>query len=108
MVVRKSEIRQDLIDQLERNGTFGSYYLDLIESYMALWEIKRKLVQDIRARGVIVTWDNGGGQSGQKRNESVGELNKICAQMLKLLSDLGLKPGKPKANSDSDNGDEEM
>ena len=38
-----------------------------------------------------VKYNNGGGQSGYKRNDSVGELNKTNAQMLKLLNELGIK-----------------
>lgn len=93
-MAKKTDIKKDLIDQLERNGTFGSYYVDLVNDYMALWDIKNKLIKDIRERGVSIYWNNGGGQSGHKKNESIGELNKTTAQMLRILSDLGLKAAK--------------
>lgn len=90
-MAKKADIKKDLMDQLERNGVFGCHYLDMIDDYMALWEVKNKLIKDIELRGVSVEWNNGGGQHGFKKNDSVGELAKINAQMLKVLNELGLK-----------------
>lgn len=101
---KKDEIKKDLVDQLERNGVLGNQYQDLIDDYMALWDIKNKLIKDIRTRGVSVEWRNGGGQGGVKKNESIAELNKTNAQMLKILNDLGLKASRTELKDD----DEEM
>ena len=87
----KTEIKKDLIDQLERNGIFGKHYLDLVNDYMSLWDIKNELIKDIKVRGVSIKWNNGGGQGGYKKNDSISELNKTNAQMLKILNELGLK-----------------
>jgi len=103
-MAKKSEIKKDLIDQLERNGVFGKHYLDLVNDYMALWEIKNKLIKDIKDRGVSIYWCNGGGQEGYKKNDSIAELNKTNAQMLKILNELGLKATKTDVTDD----DEEM
>ncbi len=105
-VARKTEIKKDLLDQLERNGVYGKHYLDLVNDYMSLWEIKNKLIKDIKERGVSVKYDNGGGQSGFKKNDSIAELNKTNAQMLKILNELGLKPSR--SDGDPDDGDMEM
>lgn len=94
------EIRRDLLKQLEDNETYGKHYVDLIEDYMALWDIKNRLIKDIRERGVSVEWNNGK-QKGMKKNDSIPELNKTNAQMLKILSELGLKPS-PKVDDDDD------
>ena len=85
------EIKQDLLKQLESNGTYGKHYEDIISDYMSLWSIKNNLIADIRERGVAVEWSNGK-QFSIKKNESISELNKTSAQMLKILSELGLKP----------------
>lgn len=85
----KTFIKQDLLDQLERNGVFGKYYIDLVYDYMAMWEIKNKLIRDIKKRGVSVP-----GMHGMKKNESITELNKTNAQMLKILGELGIKPSR--------------
>ena len=47
MAKRKS-IRQDLLDQLDRAGVYGSHYLDLVDDYMALWDVKNDLIADIK------------------------------------------------------------
>ena len=88
---RYAEIRQDLLDQLERNGTTGSYYVDLVNDYMDLWVTKSLLVDDIQRRGVNVKYNNGGGQTGMKKNDSVEQRIKVNAQMLRMLSEIGIK-----------------
>lgn len=83
-------ILDSLVDQLIANQINLPFYRDLVDDYMALWDIKNKLIADIKERGVTIYWENGK-QSGKKKNESVNELNKTNMQMLKLLSELGLK-----------------
>jgi P27 family predicted phage terminase small subunit len=100
-----AELKKDLLDQLDRNGTIGKYYIDLVGDYMDMWVTKSLLVDDIQQRGVLVKYDNGGGQKGKKKNDSVEQMIKVNGQMLKLLSELGIKPSQ----SDGDgNEDEEM
>jgi hypothetical protein len=96
------EIRKDLLDQLERNGTVGKYFADLVEDYMDLWVTKCLLILDIRQRGVNTIWDNGGGQKGRKKNDSVDLLIKTNAQMLKLLAELGIKPSRTEGDAGVD------
>lgn len=93
-------IRKDLLDQLDRNGIYGKQFKDLVEDYMSLWIVKNLLIDDIKARGVSIKWNNGGGQTGFKKNDSVGELNKTNAQMLKLLTELGIKANVTKNDDD--------
>ena len=102
---KKADIKKDLIDQLERNGVLGNQYQDMVDDYMALWSIKNDLIMDVRARGVSVEWSNGVMQGGFKKNESIAELNKTNAQMLKILNELGLKAKKTEAPG---GGHEEM
>lgn len=96
-------IRKDLIGQLQHAGITGMHYLDLVEDYMSLWNIKNALVADIEERGVSVLYQNGANQHGYKKNDSIGELNKTNGQMLKILNELGIKPVKLE-----DDEDEEM
>ena len=97
-------IKKDLTDQLERNGTVGEYYLDLVNDYMDMWVTKCLLVDDIQQRGINVKYDNGGGQKGRKKNDSVEQRIKLNAQMLKLLDALGIKPSQ---DGDGDGDDNE-
>lgn len=101
------QIKTDLLNQLELNETVGKQYDDMINDYMSFWVTKTLLQEDIKKRGVSVKYNNGGGQSGYKKNESVAELVKVNAQMLKILSELNLKPSRegkpndPKPNEDT-------
>lgn len=97
---RYVEIRQDLLDQLERNGTVGKYYTDLVEDYMSFWVDKCLLTEDIQSRGVVVTYNNGGGQSGKKRNDSIADKIKVNVQMLNILNALGIKPTQSDGEDD--------
>lgn len=85
-------IKNDLLSQLKSNGTNGRYYTDLIEDYMHLWITKTLLIEDIETRGVSIKWTNGKKSQGYKKNDSINELNKTNAQMLKILLELGIKP----------------
>lgn len=89
---RRKEIKEDLLDQLARNGTAGKYYVDLVDKYMDFWDMENALIDDIKERGVVVTYDNGGGQRGTKKNDSIDQRIKVSAQMLKILDSLGVKP----------------
>ncbi len=84
-------IRGGLLEQLEKNNTVSPYYVDLVNDYMAMWNIKNNLILDIQNRGELVEYKNGANQWGVKKNDSVTELIKYNAQMLNLLDKLGLK-----------------
>lgn len=91
MKTEKELIRQDLLKQLELKGATQLFYKSLVDDYMSLWDMKNKLIADIEDRGVAIAWNNGGGQTGVKKNDNMSELNKTNAQMLKILSELGLR-----------------
>lgn len=93
-------IEADLKAQLNENGVVRSYYMDLVDDYMAMWDVKNLLIVDIQDRGVTVA-----GVRGEKKNDSISELNKTNAQMLKILADLGLKATELKVD-DPDEDDE--
>lgn len=86
------DIKTALLKRLSKNGTTDVYHTDLVDTYMACWCDTKRLEDDIKARGVTVSWSNGGGQMGHKRNESVGEKNKVITQMLKILEALNIRP----------------
>lgn len=94
-------IRDDLMDQLESYGTVGEHHADLIDDYMDMYVTKCLLVKDIQERGVIIHYNNGGGQYGTKKNDSVEQRIKINTQMLKLLSELGIKPSQAGGEDDA-------
>lgn len=98
----RKTIEKDLKRQLEQNGTTGKYYLDLVDDYMRLWDIKNKLFQDIADRGVVTPYNNGGGQSGTKQNDSVVSVLKVSERMTKILDNIGIKPSLVSKQEDND------
>lgn len=100
----RNAIRSDLIDQLNEKGAGHAHYIDMVNDYMSLWDIKNMLIDDIETRGVVVVWNN-----NTKKNDSIAELNKTNAQMLKIISELDLKvvkkPKGVKFGGDDDGND---
>lgn len=94
------DIRRDLMEQLERNGTVGEQFRGLVDDYMKMWVIKEKLAADIKERGVLVTAVGPGGREYLKKNDSVDQLPKYNAQMMKLLSEIGIKPDQNTGDDD--------
>lgn len=82
-------MRDDLLNQLKNNGVNGLFYNDLVDVYMKMYTIKNQLILDIEERGVAVEWNNGK-QTSIKRNDSLDGLHKTVAQMLNILTKLGL------------------
>lgn len=87
----REQIEADLMRQLEEKNATQEYYVDMVRDYIALFETKNKLRRDIKKRGVAIPWISREGQPGHKKNDSIAELVKVNNQMLKILSDLGLK-----------------
>ena len=91
-MTKRSEIRKDLLDELERNGTVGKYYTDLVDDYMTLWDTKNLLKADVKGRGAVDEYISNNGTVNKRKNESVGELVKVNDRMVKLLEALGITP----------------
>ncbi len=93
-------VRKDLIDQLERNGTIGAYYTDLVDDYMNMWLQKVALSQDVNDRGVRYETYSAQGVPIIKKNDSVEVGLKVNAQMLKLLAALKIEPSQAVGEDD--------
>lgn len=92
----ENSIYTALKEQLITNNNYTAYTEELLQRYIQFTNIEDELNKDIAKRGVSVRWNNGGGQEGYKKNDSISELAKINAQKLKLLNSLGIKPQEPK------------
>ena len=77
--------------QLKLQEKTSEFYQDLVEDYMFYWNLKKKLVADIKKKGIRYSAINGNGIEVEKSNESVINLQKTTATMLKILADLNLK-----------------
>ncbi len=103
------EIQKDLLGQLLKNGADTAFYTDLVHDYLELWVTKCLLEDDIRTRGVTVIYNNGGGQKGRKKNDSVELKIKVTTQMLQILEKLGISVTTtlPPSKEESTGGEED-
>lgn len=97
----QKQIKESLKRQLNLQNKTAEFYEDLVEDYMRYWKIKKDLIKDINDKGLRYTTVNGNGIEVEKINESVVNLQKTTAIMLKILSDLHLK--EPMHESDPEN-----
>ena len=102
LTASQRRIRRDLISQLEAKGLDKSYYVDLVNDYIIMLKTRDSLQEDIVKRGTLVEYNNGGGQSGFKKNDSIDQFNKICDRMAKHLDFLGIKPSDIIQEDDDD------
>ena len=96
----RTEIKESLLEQLRLQNKTSDFYLDLVSDYMDYWSLKKKLITDIRKKGIRYETVNGNGIEVEKPNESVTNLPKITTAMLKILNDLNLK--EPLSNSSAE------
>ena len=96
----KTEIKESLLEQLRLQNKTSDFYLDLVSDYMDYWSLKKKLITDIRKKGIRYETVNGNGIEVEKPNESVTNMPKITTAMLKILNDLNLK--EPLSNSSAE------
>ena len=45
-------MKESLIRQLELRGMKAEFYMDMIDDYVYYWSLKKKLITDIRAKGL--------------------------------------------------------
>ena len=98
----RTEIQESLTKQLELRGMSADFYKDLIDDYAYYWSLKKKLISDIKNKGLRYKTINGNGVEVEKANESVVNLQKTTATMLKILADLKLKDPVPEPENPSD------
>jgi len=96
------KLRDSLISQLKSMNSDSATFLDLVEDYISFYKIKNELIADIHERGVSIEWANSATQKGRKKNDSVSELVKVNAQMLKILQQLHIETLEGDDDSDDD------
>lgn len=100
--VTKKQMREDLLEQLRLQKKSNKFYEDLVSDYIYYWELKKKLIADIKEKGIRYLTTNGNGLKVEKANESVVNLQKVTITMLKILNDLNLK--EPMIDSNDTDG----
>ena len=98
----QKDVKMSLIRQLELRGMSAEFYMDLVNDYIYYWSLKKKLIADIKSKGLRYETVNGNGMMVEKANESVVNLQKTTATMLKILADLKLKEPVPEPENPTD------
>jgi phage terminase small subunit len=99
---KKAQIKQDLLQQLENSGLYGMHYIDLVDDYMTMFDVKNKLAREMKKNGPMIEWQNSGSQKGVKANPATKEFRETNKRMTELLKVLGLKEPVYEGNDDDD------
>ena len=84
------DIKNSLLETLEKSKNNTPYFVNLVEDYMSLYETKELAKAEIKNKGVMVEYQNGKNQSGYKKNDMIEVNLKVNAQMIKILDKLGI------------------
>lgn len=98
----KKQMESSLREQLKLQGKTSDFYTDLVNDYIYYWEMKKKLIADIKKKGVRYLAVNGNGITVEKANENIQNLQKTTATMLKILADLNLKEPIKRSSAEED------
>lgn len=84
------DIKNSLLETLEKSKNNTPYFVNLVEDYMSLYETKEQAKAEIEEKGVMIEYQNGKNQSGYKKNDMIEVILKVNAQMIKILDKLGI------------------
>ena len=48
----KAEIKESLLEQLDLQNKTAKFYEDMINDYLYYWDLKKKLIKDIKDKGL--------------------------------------------------------
>lgn len=96
----RREIKASLEMQLKKKGAETEHFRDLINDYMAFYDIKRSLEKDIKQRGISYETLSASGIPIIKQNQSVKDLVAVNKQMLMILDKLQLTTDKTIGDED--------
>jgi phage terminase small subunit len=90
MATVSQRIKCSLIEQLSRKNAKEYHFEKLVDDYCELYDIKAKLIKDVKETGVTITEYNVKGFEVHKANPAISEISKISGAMLKILSQLNI------------------
>lgn len=88
--ISRKEVFESLMQQLAQKGGSVECFEDMVARYMQYWDIEKKLLADIRKRGITYEDVSSVGVKMMKNNPSVKEAVMVNRQMLMILKELGL------------------
>jgi hypothetical protein len=84
------EVSASLLEQLRSRGADVAFFRAVVEHYMELWVLSKRLETDIRDNGIAWEEVSGSGAAVRKNNPSIKDLATISRQMSAILKDLNL------------------
>lgn len=102
MATRAQLLAHSLNEQLKRKGACEYHFQKLVDDYCRLFEIKEKLLEDIKQNGVTITEQNVKGFEIHKTNPAVSEMTRVSASMLKILDKLNISADDNIKNSEEE------
>lgn len=66
----EKQIKVSLMQQLRLQGKTADFYTELANDYIYYWKLKKKLIADIKEKGIRYKTINGNGIYVEKENES--------------------------------------
>lgn len=103
MAEKKADILESLKEQLRKKQADISVFNDLLDDYMTLYDVKKKLKADIKKRGVTFEAMSASGKAKIiKQNQSVKDLVAVNKQMLMILDKLELTTKETIKGDDDD------
>lgn len=99
---KKARVKEELIEQLARKGADISPFLDQVDTYMELWDIKRSLKADIRKKGTSYEEISTAGNPIWKSNPANRDLVSVSRQMTAILRELNITTDSIEAEDDDE------
>lgn len=90
----RKRVRKSLQEQLEAKGADIELFIDQLNDYMAMWDLKESLKDDIQKNGLRLNYATSNGGKAEKDNPSVKQLPLVNKQMLMLLKQMDISTDK--------------
>lgn len=88
--MKKTDIKNGLIKQLEAKGAKTPHFMSLIEDYMFLHDQVQKMKKSIKEDGVEYEATSAAGKTYMKENPAIKNIILYNRQMLAIIKELGL------------------
>lgn len=98
--MKKQEVKQSLLEQLQKQGKYTAHNIDMVEKYMELWSLAKMLKADIAKKGLRYSTVNGNGIETEKDNMSVKNYASTITTMQNIRQKMKLDEPMPVEESD--------
>lgn len=89
-IVKVSQIKSSMLEQLEKNGCKTDFYISLVDDYIFAEEQARAMKEDIQNNGITITAISAQGKEYDKENPAIKAFDMYNKQKLAIIKQLGL------------------